>query len=98
MKKAILFIVMAISLVPAAIGQSSDLNVRYFQNQVICGPLSSSGQGFTQKFAPNNNYDFVGYLNLNVYNCTANTFYIRGREAGETPARRTATSVKVTQQ
>ena len=97
MKKAVLFIAIAISLVPAAIGQSSDVGVRAFQNQVICGPLSSSGQGFTQKFAPNNNYDFVGYLNLNVYNCTANTFYVRGREAGEQPARRERTTVRVAQ-
>jgi hypothetical protein len=76
MRKALIFIAISIVLVPASIAQSMDVGQRQFQNSLLCGPslITSPAKSHVQRFAPNNNADFVGYLELNVYNCAGMTF------------------------
>ena len=74
MKKALLVLAISIVLVPAAIAQSMDVGQRQFQNRLFCGPNPAQNVVLIQKFSPNNNADFVGYMPLNVYNCASSSF------------------------
>ena len=45
-----------------------------YQNQVTGVTRSGRSHVFTYKFLPNGNYEFVGYMELNMYNCTTTLF------------------------
>jgi hypothetical protein len=88
MKRALIVLAFLAVLVPAAIAQSMDVGQRQFQNRLICGPSLLRNPAPVQKYSPNNNYDFVGYFDLNVYNCS-NPMTDLGRVTSEDqPARR----------
>ena len=84
MRKALLTLAISAVLVPASIAQSMDVGQREFQNRLLCGPslITSPAKSHVQRFAPNNNTDFVGYLEMNVYNCASATFD-QGRNQSE---------------
>jgi hypothetical protein len=90
MRKAFILIAISIALVPATIGQSMDVGQREFQNRLLCGPslITSPAKSHIQRFGPNNNVDFVGYLELNVYNCASATFDQGRMKSEEQPVRR----------
>jgi hypothetical protein len=45
-----------------------------YQNQVTGATRSGRSHIFTYKFLPNGNYEFVGYMEINMYNCTTTLF------------------------
>jgi hypothetical protein len=45
-----------------------------YQNQVTGATRSGRAHIFTYKFLPNGNYEFVGYMELNMYHCTTTLF------------------------
>ena len=97
MRKALLAIAIITSLAPALFAQI-DVGIRSFQNQLVCGPAVDQRRAFLERYSPNHNYDFVGYAELNVYNCTANVFGPDRRNRVEKPKRRTTTTVTVSSQ
>ena len=67
----------------SAFGQSSEIvgswktgsvgSIQY-QNQVTGQTRNGRGSIFTYKFFSNGNYEFVGYMEMNMYNCTTTIF------------------------
>ena len=67
----------------SAFGQSSEIvgswktgsvgSIQY-QNQVTGQTRNGRSSIFTYKFLPNGNYEFVGYMEMNMYNCTTTIF------------------------
>jgi hypothetical protein len=67
----------------SAFGQSSDIagywktgsvgSIQY-QNRVTGATKPGRGSLFTYKFLPNGNYEFVGYMEITMYNCTTTLF------------------------
>jgi hypothetical protein len=45
-----------------------------YKNQVTGATKSGRGSLFWYKFLPNGNYEFVGYMELTMYNCTTTLF------------------------
>ena len=45
-----------------------------YQNQVTGQIKSGRGSLFTYKFLPNGSYEFIGYLEMNMYNCNNTLF------------------------
>ena len=45
-----------------------------YQNRVTGATKSGRGSVFTYKFLPNGNYEFVGYMEVSMYNCTTTLF------------------------
>jgi hypothetical protein len=45
-----------------------------YQNQVTGATRNGRSHLFTYKFLPNGNYEFVGYMEINMYNCTTTIF------------------------
>ena len=74
MRKAILVLAISAFLVPMTIAQQIDVGRRQFQSRLICGPTMITSPVAVQTFPMNNNQDFVGYLEMNVYNCPSNAF------------------------
>ena len=78
-----IFAVMVAVQTFAAYGQSSDI-VGYwkngsvgsvgYQNQVTGVVRTGRSSLFTYKFLPNGNYEFIGYLEMNMYNCNNTLF------------------------
>ncbi len=51
-----------------------------YQNRVTGATKPGRGSIFTYKFLPNGNYEFVGYMQITMYNCTTTLFnQITGR-------------------
>ena len=51
-----------------------------YQNRVTGATKPGRGSIFTYKFLPNGNYEFVGYMEITMYNCTTTLFnQITGR-------------------
>jgi hypothetical protein len=51
-----------------------------YRNQVTGATRSGRGSIFWYKFLPNGNYEFVGYMEVTMYNCTTTLFNeIKGR-------------------
>jgi hypothetical protein len=80
-----LFIFVAIIVVQAysALGQSSEVTGYWkngsvgsiqYQNRVTGATKSGRGSLFTYKFLPNGNYEFIGYMEVTMYNCTTTLF------------------------
>src|SRR5687768_15892252 len=76
---AILITVQAYS----AFGQSSDITGYWktgsvgsiqYQNRVTGSTKPGRGSLFWYKFLPNGNYEFVGYMEVTMYNCTTTLF------------------------
>jgi hypothetical protein len=42
-----------------------------YKNQVTGATKSNRGSVFWYKFLPNGTYEFVGYMEMTVYNCTS---------------------------
>jgi len=67
----------------SAFGQSSEIvgswktgsvgSIQY-QNQVTGQTRNGRSSIFTYKFLPNGSYEFVGYMEMNMYNCTTTIF------------------------
>ena len=67
----------------SAFGQSSDLvgywkngsvgSIQY-QNRVTGATKPGRGSLFTYKFLPNGKYEFIGYMEVSMYNCTTTLF------------------------
>jgi len=67
----------------SAFGQSSEIvgawktgsvgSIQY-QNQVTGQTRNGRSSIFTYKFLSNGNYEFVGYMEMNMYNCTTTIF------------------------
>lgn len=86
-----LFIFFAIIVVEAysSFGQSSDLTGYWktgsvgsiqYENRVTGATKPGRGSLFTYKFLPNGNYEFIGYMETTMYNCTTTLFNeIKGR-------------------
>src|SRR5215470_3776089 len=45
-----------------------------YQNQVTGQTRTGRSSIFTYKFLPNGNYEFVGYMEMNMYNCSTTIF------------------------
>lgn len=45
-----------------------------YRDQVTGATRSGRGSIFTYKFLPNGNYEFIGYMEMNMYNCTTTIF------------------------
>ncbi|HEV7643140.1 MAG TPA: hypothetical protein VGO50_04290 [Pyrinomonadaceae bacterium] len=45
-----------------------------YQNTVTGATKSNRGSLFTYKFLPNGNYEFIGYMESTMYNCTTTLF------------------------
>jgi hypothetical protein len=45
-----------------------------YQNQVTGATRNGRGSLFWYKFLPNGNYEFVGYMEINMYNCSTTIF------------------------
>ena len=45
-----------------------------YQNRVTGATKPGRGSVFTYKFLPNGNYEFVGYMEVSMYNCTTTLF------------------------
>jgi hypothetical protein len=67
----------------SAFGQTADITGSWkdgsvgsiqYQNQVTGATRSGRSHVFTYKFLANGNYEFVGYMELNMYNCTNTLF------------------------
>lgn len=80
-----LFIFVAIIVVQAysALGQSSEVSGYWkngsvgsiqYQNRVTGATKSGRGSLFTYRFLPNGNYEFIGYMEVTMYNCTTTLF------------------------
>jgi hypothetical protein len=89
MRKAIFTFAIFAAVAISTYGQSTDLigswkdgNVGSIQykNQVTGAIKSGRGSVFWYKFLPNGNYEFVGYMEVSMYNCTTTLFNeIRGK-------------------
>ena len=64
-------------------GQSADITGKWkdgsvgsiqYQNQVTGATRSGRSHIFTYNFLPNGNYEFIGYMEMNMYNCTNTLF------------------------
>ncbi len=72
-----------------ALGQSNDISGYWkngsvgtisYQNRVTGSTKPGRGSMFWYKFLPNGNYEFVGYMEVTMYNCTTTLFNdIKGR-------------------
>jgi len=79
---AIFMIIVAVQAY-SAFGQSNELvgywkngsvgSIQY-QNQVTGATKSGRGSLFTYKFLANGNYEFIGYMEMNIYNCNNKLF------------------------
>jgi hypothetical protein len=67
----------------SAFAQESDLIGKWstgsvgtiqYQNQVTGATKPGRGSVFWYKFLPNGNYEFVGYMEISMYNCTTTLF------------------------
>ncbi len=67
----------------SAFGQSSDITGSWkdgsvgsigYQNQVTGVTRSGRSHIFTYKFLPNGSYEFIGYMEMNMYNCNNTLF------------------------
>ncbi len=77
----------------SAFGQSSELTGYWktgsvgsisYQNRVTGSTKPGRGSLFTYKFLPNGNYEFIGYMEVTMYNCTTTLFnQINGRYSVE---------------
>jgi hypothetical protein len=73
----------------SAFGQASDvvgswkngsIGMISYQNQVTGSTRPGRGSIFTYKFNPNGTYEFIGYMEVTMYNCTTTLFnQITGR-------------------
>jgi len=78
-----IFLVLIVVEGYSAFGQSSEIigswktgsvgSIQY-QNQVTGQTRNGRSSIFTYKFLPNGNYEFVGYMEMNMYNCTTTIF------------------------
>lgn len=78
----IFFILIAVQAY-SVFGQSSDLTGSWkngsvgmisYQNRVTGATKPGRGSIFTYKFLPNGNYEYVGYMEITMYNCTTTLF------------------------
>ncbi len=80
-----LFIFIALIAVQtySAFGQASEVTGYWkngsvgsiqYQNRVTGATKSGRGSLFTYKFLPNGNYEFIGYMEVTMYNCTTTLF------------------------
>jgi hypothetical protein len=78
-----IFMVIVAVQVYSAYGQSSEIGGYWksgsvgsiqYQNQVTGAVKSGRGSLFTYKFLPNGNYEFIGYMEMNLYNCNNTLF------------------------
>jgi hypothetical protein len=79
-----IFVVMVLVQVYSAVAQSNGEVVGYwktgsvgsigYQNQVTGAVKSGRGSIFSYKFLPNGNYEFIGYMEMNMYNCNNTLF------------------------
>jgi hypothetical protein len=77
----------------SAFGQSSELAGYWktgsvgsisYQNRVTGSTKPGRGTLFTYKFLPNGSYEFIGYMEVTMYNCTTTLFnQINGRYSVE---------------
>ena len=85
-----IFAVMAATQAYTAFGQTNDdivgtwkngsVGSIQYQNRVTGATKHGRGSMFWYKFLPNGNYEFVGYMEVSMYNCTTTLFNeIRGR-------------------
>lgn len=78
-----IFLVIVAVQAYSAYGQSSEIagywktgsvgSIQY-QNRVTGATKSGRGSLFTYKFLPNGNYEFIGYMETTMYNCTTTLF------------------------
>lgn len=78
-----IFIVLVVVQAYSAFGQASEVvgswkngsvgSIQY-QNQVTGATKSGRGSIFTYKFLPNGSYEFIGYMEMNMYNCNNTLF------------------------
>jgi len=78
-----IFIVLVAVQAYSAFGQASEIvgswkngsvgSIQY-QNQVTGATKSGRGSIFTYKFLPNGSYEFIGYMEMNMYNCNNTLF------------------------
>src|SRR5438128_2324124 len=45
-----------------------------YQNQVTGATRNGRSHIFTYKFLPNGSYEFIGYMEINMYSCTTTLF------------------------
>lgn len=86
---ALIFVVMTAVQAYTAFGQSGALvgswkngsvGMISYQNRVTGSTRPGRGSIFTYKFNPNGTYEFVGYMEVTMYNCTTTLFnQITGR-------------------
>ncbi|HLA94921.1 MAG TPA: hypothetical protein VK612_04310 [Pyrinomonadaceae bacterium] len=86
-----LFIFMVLVAVQAysAYGQSSEITGYWktasvgsiqYQNRVTGASKPGRGSLFTYKFSPNGSYEYIGYMEITMYNCTMTLFnQIKGK-------------------
>ena len=80
MKKAILVLAISTVFAAAALAQSLDAGQRQ------SGPNGLQNHVLIHKFSPNNKGDFVGYMELNVYNVSSSVFEPNpARRSGDRP-------------
>lgn len=79
----IIFVMMVAVQAYSAFGQSSELHGSWkngsvgmisYQNRVTGSTKPGRGSIFTYKFNPNGTYEFVGYMEVTMYNCTTTLF------------------------
>jgi hypothetical protein len=59
---------------------SGSVGLLQYKNQVTGATKSNRGSVFWYKFLPNGTYEFVGYMEITVYNCTSGYYNeIKGR-------------------
>lgn len=54
--------------------KNASVGMIQYQNQVTGATKPGRGSIFTYKFLPNGNYEFVGYMEMTMYNCTTTLF------------------------
>lgn len=78
-----IFMILVVVQAYNAFGQESDIVGKWkdgnvgliqYQNQVTGATKSGRSHLFTYNFLPNGNYEFIGYMEMNMYNCSNTLF------------------------
>jgi hypothetical protein len=54
--------------------KTGSIGLLQYQNQTTGATKSNRGSLFTYKFLPNGSYEFIGYMESTMYNCTTTLF------------------------
>lgn len=83
MRKVIIFSLLALTFITQAFSQTSQLvgnwengnvGLIQYQNQTTGAIRNGRSSYFSYKFLANGNYEFVGLMEFNMYNCTTSYF------------------------